>query len=154
MFKTLLAERFKLQFHRERMLMPVYNVIGQNGLKIQESTAGPGVLPSFPVQVSPPPRVITVPARNVAMWGVATMLQRVLADKPVVDKTGFSGRYNFDLQWSPDAPKSGGAANSGTSPGNKPDIFTALQQLGLELVPAQGVVGAIVVDYAEQPGKN
>ena len=66
----------------------------------------------------------------------ASVVQRGLVNKPVIDKTGLSGRYNFDLQWSPD-----GAAN----------LFTALQQLGLALVPAQGLVDIVVVDNAEQP---
>jgi uncharacterized protein (TIGR03435 family) len=143
MFQTLLTDRFKLQFHREQTLMPVYNlVIGQNGLKIQESTAAPNIGPSLFVQSSPPPVTSTLPARNATMAQVAGLLQRVVVRMPVIDKTGLSARYNFDLQWSPRAA------------GDKPDILAAIQQLGLALVPAQGLVDTIVIDYAEQPSAN
>jgi uncharacterized protein (TIGR03435 family) len=87
MFQTLLTERFKLQFHREQTAMPLYNlVIGQNGLHIAESTAGPRVLPSLFIQNSPPPRVMTLPARNTTMAEFASVIQRGLVNKPVVDK--------------------------------------------------------------------
>jgi len=99
MFQMLLTERFKLQFHREQTLMPVYNlVIGQNGLKIQESAAGPGRGPSLFVQSSPPPQTSTLPARNATMAQFARLMQRVVVNMPVVDKTGLSVRYDFDLQ--------------------------------------------------------
>jgi uncharacterized protein (TIGR03435 family) len=143
MFQTLLADRFKLQFHREQTLMPVYNlVIGENGLKITESTAGPAAPPSLFIQDSPPPRTSTLPARNAGIMQFASLIERVVVNRPVVDKTGLSGRYNFDLQWTADAA------------GGKPDIFTALQELGLALVPAHALVDTVVVDYAEQPGEN
>jgi uncharacterized protein (TIGR03435 family) len=143
MFQTLLADRFKLQFHREQKLLAVYNlVVEPNTLKITESTAGPAALPSLFIQDSPPPRTSTLPARNASIAQFASLIERVVADRPVIDKTGLFGRYNFDLQWSPDAPS------------GKPDIFTALQQLGLALVPAETLVDTVVVDYAEQPGEN
>jgi uncharacterized protein (TIGR03435 family) len=64
MFQTLLADRFKLQFHREQKLLAVYNlVVEPNTLKITESTAGPAALPSLFIQDSPPPRTSTLPAR-------------------------------------------------------------------------------------------
>jgi uncharacterized protein (TIGR03435 family) len=76
------------------------------------------------------------------MAQVAGLLQRVVVRMPVIDKTGLSARYNFDLQWSPRAA------------GDKPDILAAIQQLGLALVPAQGLVDTIVIDYADQPSAN
>jgi uncharacterized protein (TIGR03435 family) len=41
-----------------------------------------------------------------------------------------------------------------TTPDSKPDIFTAVQQLGLELVPAETLLDTIVVDYLERPIGN
>jgi uncharacterized protein (TIGR03435 family) len=71
----------------------------------------------------------------------AALMQRVVVNKPVIDKTGLSGRFNFDLEWTPGKP----------TPNSKPDIFTAIQQLGLELVPAEALLDTIVVDYLERP---
>jgi uncharacterized protein (TIGR03435 family) len=65
----------------------------------------------------------------------------------VVDKTGLTGHYDITLTWTPEERL--GADDAG------PSIFTALeQQLGLKLVPAEGPVDTIVVDYVEEPLPN
>jgi uncharacterized protein (TIGR03435 family) len=67
----------------------------------------------------------------------------------VIDKTGLAGRYDFELQWTPDdtpadSPLAGG-----------PSIFTAVEeQLGLKLESARAPVDVLVVDSAEQPSPN
>jgi uncharacterized protein (TIGR03435 family) len=143
--QALLADRFKLQFHREQNYSPVYNlVVGQAELKIKQSTAGPTAPPSLFVNVSPPPSVATLPARNATMAEFAALLQRVAVNRPVIDKTGLFGKFNFDLQWNPGKPTTD----------SKPDIFIAIQQLGLELIPAEALVETIVVDYIERPTEN
>jgi uncharacterized protein (TIGR03435 family) len=140
----LLADSFKLQFHRQQAYSPVYNlVVAQSGLKMTPLPAGPG-LPSLFVNISPPPSVANLPARNATMAVFAALLQRAAVNRPVMDKTGLSGKYNFDLQWTPGKP----------TPDSKPEIFTAIQQLGLELVPADALVDTIVVDYLQRPVEN
>ena len=98
MFQGLLADLFKLKFHREQKEMTVYNlVIGKNGVKMKESTSGPtagSLLIGFA-----PPRGRSLPARNATMVAFASLLQRVVVDRPVIDKTGLSGKYDFDLEW-------------------------------------------------------
>jgi uncharacterized protein (TIGR03435 family) len=143
--QALLADRFKLQFHRQQSYSPVYNlIIGQSDLKIKQSTLGATGPHAAYVNISPPPSVATLPARNATMAEFAGLLQRMVVNRPVIDKTGLSGRYNFDLEWTP------GKA----TPDSKPDIFTAVQQLGLELVPAEALLDTIVVDYVERPTGN
>jgi uncharacterized protein (TIGR03435 family) len=72
-----------------------------------------------------------------------------------VDKTGLTGRYDFDLEWTPDETQFDGrmppikAENSG-----KPDLFAAVQQLGLRLESAKGPVPVIVIDHVERPSEN
>jgi uncharacterized protein (TIGR03435 family) len=152
MFQALLADRFKLLIHREPKLSPVYNlVVGSNELKIKES-AGPGSLSSGAVTISPPPRVGMLPARNMTMAQFAALMQRMVVNKPVLDKTGLSGRYNFDLEWTPGETRA--TLPSAPASDSKPDIFTAIQQLGLALVPAQDWLDMIVVDYVEKPSEN
>lgn len=73
-------------------------------------------------------------------------------DRPVVHKTGLTGAFNGELQWTPDEDVS--AANP-TAPGPGvdagPSIFTALQeQFGLKLVPQKGPVEMLLVDHAER----
>ncbi len=143
--QALLADRFKLQFHRQQNYSPVYNlVVGQSELKIKQSAAGPAGRPSLFVNISPPPSLATLPARNATMAEFAALMQRMAVNRPVIDKTGLSGRYNFDLEWTPGKP----------TPDSKPDLFTAIQQLGLELVPAEALLDTIVVDYLERPIQN
>jgi uncharacterized protein (TIGR03435 family) len=62
--------------------------------------------------------------------------------RPVVDRTGLIGRFDFTLTWAPE----------GSNDTEAPSIFTAVQeQLGLKLVPARGPVDVLVVDSAERP---
>jgi len=76
----------------------------------------------------------------------------------VVDKTGLTGSYDIDLQWTPDQVPFGlGAPPPGGSPtapvdANRPSIFTALQeQLGLKLDSQKGPVEVLVIDHVEPP---
>jgi uncharacterized protein (TIGR03435 family) len=79
----------------------------------------------------------------------------------VVDKTGLTGTYDWDLKYAPDPglparsdfpPLPAGAA---TPVIDGPSIFTALQeQLGLKLESGKEPVEVLVVDRAEQPADN
>jgi uncharacterized protein (TIGR03435 family) len=71
-------------------------------------------------------------------------LLRLQTGRPVVDKTGLTGNYDFELQWSAgDPPPADSAA---------PSIFTAVQeQLGLKLESTKGPVDVLVIDRAERP---
>jgi uncharacterized protein (TIGR03435 family) len=67
-----------------------------------------------------------------------------------MDKTGLAGKYNLQLNWSPD--DAGPPAADSSTP---PDIFTALEeQLGLKLKPAKAEIETFVVDHAELPSEN
>jgi uncharacterized protein (TIGR03435 family) len=74
----------------------------------------------------------------------------------VVDKTGLTGRYSFNMEFTPDQMPPPGAAPPGVQlPAINPDgpsIFTALQeQLGLKLESTRGPVETLVIDSIEQP---
>jgi uncharacterized protein (TIGR03435 family) len=74
-------------------------------------------------------------------------------DRPVFDRTGLSGTFDFSLEWSP-------APNPAQPPGFTPDetgpgFTTALQeQLGLKLESTTGPVDAVVIDHIEEPTPN
>ena len=66
----------------------------------------------------------------------------------VLDRTGLTGNFDFELQWTPDDLR-GGAANP---VGDSPSIFAALrEQLGLRLEPQRGPVEFLIVDSVERP---
>lgn len=155
MFQNLLADRFRLRIHRETKQMSIYNlVISKNGAKLAESTSGKTSMMFQSAQSSPGGMLL--PARRATMEILAANLGRVVLDRPVIDKTGLTGTYDFDLEFSAEgtlfAPS--GPQPSGTELGNLPDIFTAIQHLGLKLESAKGPVETIVIDSIERPGDN
>jgi uncharacterized protein (TIGR03435 family) len=81
--------------------------------------------------------------------------------RPVLDKTGLTGKYDYRLEWAPDdnqasapgGPPSGTAAPEVEPSG--PNIFTAVQeQLGLKLESAKGPVTIYVIDHADKASGN
>ena len=157
MFQTLLADRFNLKFHHEQKQMSVYElVVGKSGPKIKESTARPDKDPSLLIEPSTP-RAAKLPARNATMAQFASLMQRVVMDRPIVDKTGLSGKYDFDLEWTLDGTQQGRGLPplpQGADADSKPDIFSAIQQLGLRLESAKALVEVLVIDHVEKPSEN
>jgi uncharacterized protein (TIGR03435 family) len=66
------------------------------------------------------------------------------------------GRYDFDLEWTPDDSQFGGQLRLGVhGDESKPSLFAAMQeQLGLRLQSTKGTVSTIVIDRAERPTEN
>jgi uncharacterized protein (TIGR03435 family) len=72
-------------------------------------------------------------------------------DRPVVDRTGLSGRFDYEVRFSVSA----GRLDSLAAAPPVPDLFRALRdQLGLKLEPVIAPVDILVVDSAEQPTAN
>jgi uncharacterized protein (TIGR03435 family) len=154
MMRTLLADRFKLEFHTERKEFAVYALtIAKGGIKFNESTKAdeqPLAATIFPAEKA------FVPARNVTMGQFASMLQRGVLDRPVVDKTNLTAKYDFDLEWAYDDTQfTGNLPAIAPENATKPDLFAALQQqLGLRLDSTKATVDVIVIDHAEKPDAN
>jgi uncharacterized protein (TIGR03435 family) len=154
MLRTLLSDRFKLNFHREPKIFPIYVLeIAKGGSKLKPSTAAPTDQPYLISTVYP--GKILMPAKNASMADFVSVLQRAILDRPVVDKTGLAGRYDFNLEWAPDESQFGGEVAPAASDAPEPGFFTAIQQeLGLRLEATRGPVEAIVIDRAEHPSAN
>jgi uncharacterized protein (TIGR03435 family) len=154
MLRNLLANRFKLTFHREQKEFSIFELeVAKNGPKLKKSTAAPDD-PAALISTVYPQRIL-LPARNASMGEFTSLLQRALLDRPVVDKTGLTGKYDFDLEWAPDNSQFGGDVGSASADAPSPPFFTAVQQqLGLRLVATRGPVDALVVDKAELPSAN
>jgi uncharacterized protein (TIGR03435 family) len=155
MLRRLLADRFKLTFHREQKELSVYMLtVAKNGSKLRESTLSPDTPPEGPPPLvfTVSPEVVTLPGRNAAMAELASVLQRAALAYPVLDRTGLAARYDFDLEFTPDETLFGGMLGKGPDDSTKPGLFAALQQqLGLRLEPAKGLVAVLVIDHAERP---
>jgi uncharacterized protein (TIGR03435 family) len=67
--------------------------------------------------------------------------------RPVIDRTGLTGRFDVDLQWNPGTSTDGGD--------DRPSIFTAVQdELGLKLESTRAVLDVLVVEHLERPKEN
>lgn len=155
MLRKLLADRFRLTFHREQKVFSIYALeIAKDGPKLKKTTRGI----NDPSSVGPGivyPQKIVMPARNATMNDFAWLLQRAVLDRPVVDMTGLTGRYDFSLEWAPDETQFGGELPASSSEAQSPPLFEALQQqLGLKLEARKGPVSAIVIDSIERPSPN
>ena len=68
--------------------------------------------------------------------------------QPVIDRTGLTGQFNFDLEF---APFDSTSATESTAP----SLFTALQeQLGLKLENTKATLEGVVIDHSERPSEN
>lgn len=158
MLRKLLADRFQLRFHREKKELHVYALtVAKGGAKLKESTVSPDASPEGP----PPlifvvsPQSVRLPGRNATMADLASVLQRAALDNPVLDRTGLSARYDFDLEFAPDETVFGGALGKGPEDSTRPGLFAAIQQqLGIRLEATRGAVDAIVIDRVERPSAN
>ncbi len=108
MVKALLADRFQLKVHQETRELPVYALIpAKGGIKLQPAKdngrpRGTGGI-AFMVRG-------WIQGNNVGMPSLVSVLSREMADRPVVDKTGFSDGFDFRLTWTPDADARRGLA--------------------------------------------
>ena len=153
--QSLMADRFHLSVHRETKEQPVYAlVVSKNGSKLQ-TAKGQG-----PDQMRMGRSEITGQAVELQM--LVLSLANVLG-RPVIDKTGLTGKFDFKLEWTPDpnqafgnfGPLPAGVAPPPPSDSNGPSIFTAVQeQLGLRLESEKGPAEMIVIDSVERPSEN
>lgn len=152
LLQEMLTDRFQLKFHLEKRQLSVYAITVPAGKqhKLTKSIAQ-GALPSLLY-----PRAGMLPARNATMVELAQSMQTAVLDRPVVDKTGIEGRYDFTLDWMPDETQFASFGARQPLPDNgKPNIFQAFQeQLGLKLEAVQAPADVLVIDKAEHPSEN
>ena len=151
MLQKLLADRFQLAFHRDQRELPAFVIVLGSGTPKLTPTQAPG---SLPVAGIGPGLFYGV---NATTTDFATTLQGAAMDRPVVDQTGLTGRWDFRLEWTPDPSQFGGRALPvGPSDANRPPaLFTAIQeQLGLKLESKRASVDVLVIDRVEKPSDN
>ena len=170
MLQAMLADRFQLKAHLESKQFPVYDlVLAKGGPKIKENDTNPDAPKDregkpFAGSFMMMRGIGKVTAQAFTMANLANFLSQPPAGvgRPVVDKTGLTGKYSFALNWSPPPGlPPGGIPGLPSPPPPPPDseggpsIFTALQeQLGLRLQPATADLPIIIVDHIERPSDN
>ncbi len=148
MIQSLLADRFKLELHRESKTGPVYKlVVAKDGPKLDESQDPEG---KYNVSRSPNGFVF----RNADMTGASVFLSS-LVDRPIVDRTGLAVRYNFVVK-PEDIPSDKSAVAAGTSPETPSSAALAesLKRLGLQLIPDRAAVEYLVIDRVQPLSEN
>jgi uncharacterized protein (TIGR03435 family) len=143
MLQALLADRFKLNLHRETKELPVYSLtVARNGPKFKKSETASGITTNSS-------RTEWHVVAKVSMERFAEFLTSE-AGRLVLDKTGLPGSYEVTLDWAPDG------APTGTDGVALPSLFTALQeQLGLKLVSTKAPVETLVIDHVDRtPAEN
>src|SRR5215831_2965783 len=146
--QALLTQRFNLEVHRETRELPEYSLeVAKNGPKLsQDNTSGLSTNARRGIQRD----CGQMTGTNTTMGNLSLMLARQL-DRPVVDRTGLTGNYNFHFSWTPDTGPCSGSPESS----NAPSIFTALQEtLGLRLESIKGPIDSLIIDHADRPSEN
>jgi len=189
MMQSLLADRFKLAVHFETKEGPVFDLIvvkpGRMGPKLRLHSQGPPCpdtfvrmnAPTNPGEVFPPScgtaamsrgkekgsqligsRDTTMPSLADALYGYGSMAGEV--DRPIVDKTGLGGRFDFSLEYTPGennqlrgpgppSPDAAPPSSEGT-----PFLSAMREQLGLKLVSSKGPIRILIIDHVEKPSEN
>jgi uncharacterized protein (TIGR03435 family) len=171
MVRSLLEDRFKLAMHYEMRQKSFYNLViakaGKLGPQLRPygneepcptgPPSSPTVAGGFPAGCGSPqfmnsnqPGLVRSGSRNVSLEQI-TAWMRVLGglDRPVFDRTGLSGTFDFVLEWDKSASTNPQSESTG------PTFVEALQdQLGLKLESDAGLVKTFVVDHIEQPTPN
>jgi uncharacterized protein (TIGR03435 family) len=152
LLRKLLASRFQLTFHKEQRVLPVYTLsVAKGGAKISKNdpkNETTGIVFRAPGSVL---------LNNVTMGDFCRMLQNAALDRPVVDQTGLTGKYDFSLVWTPDQlqapiPNTNALAPTDNAP---PGLYAATQeQLGLKIEAARLPIDVLVVDKLEKPSDN
>jgi bla regulator protein blaR1 len=168
MMQAALADHTKLVVHTETRVLPTYAlVVAEGGSKLQPSPAGHVNIDEGPVvEFGSRPvnmmsvkindhmdsaHVIELKARGMSLNDLAEDLARQLG-QPVINKTGLTGLYAFQLHWTKDAAQPG---STDSASADSPSLLTAVQeQLGLKLEPQKGPTEVVVIDHVEKPTEN
>jgi len=153
MLQKLLADRFQLTFHREQRTLPAYALtIAKGGSKLKTAEEGGGQGASC--EHMGVCNFRKEPLSHFVMW-----LANVVLDRPVVDKTGIAGTFDFSLKWTPDESQFSALGLRAPAPADNSDaptpLFEAIQeQLGLKLEPEKIPAEVLVIDHIERPSGN
>jgi uncharacterized protein (TIGR03435 family) len=176
MLQTLLADRFKLGLHRETRELPVFALTATKGGPKLAAPKGGACNETMPPPdaarqqpIAPPcgPGIfkagtgLTMQGINLTMAKFTGFLGRTIG-REVIDRTGFTGKFDLHLEFAFDDaiaglphPSRAGDADQSADPLLRASITIALRdQLGLRLEATKGPVEVLVIDHVERPTEN
>jgi bla regulator protein blaR1 len=182
MVQSLLADRFKLAVHSEVRRVPAFALTltkpGKTGPNLRPHAEGPSCdvpIPSsargdpasgsevFPLECNvyglsgQSDHTVLAGSRNTTMELIAASLSSLPdgLDRPVVDRTGLTGKYDFTLEWTPE-PNGSAAHADGVLPSPQGTTFleAVKEQLGLKLESTKAPLNVLVIDHVERPFEN
>ena len=169
MVQALLADRFGVVAHKETRELPIYAIVqarsdARPGPQLRRSEIDCAAIAAAAARGGPPPAAPNglscgtrtspgrLSGRGVTLADLARNLSN-FAGRTTVDKSGLTGAFDLDLEWTPDQPPPEGLpASVPKAPENGASLFAALQeQLGLKLDSQRGPVEVLVIDSAQRP---
>jgi uncharacterized protein (TIGR03435 family) len=159
MLQTLLAERFKLVFHRDTKLLPTWALVTTpDGPRIKPAAEGSDALRGFTGDA------MAGVVGDGSLSSLAYYLSKFVRD-PVVDLTGLKGAFTIDLKWpAPQAPDMSPSVSptgqpaadasppvgDSSAPTTAPQLFKALEKIGLKLERRRLATEFLRIEYAEK----
>jgi uncharacterized protein (TIGR03435 family) len=146
-----------MKFHMEQRELSAYVItIAKGGPKLQPTASGP----TDSGRINPGYGNATI--QNMTVANFAKWFQTDVLDRPVIDRTGLTGYYDFTLKWTPDETQFPRMRQNGAAMPVFPDGISqepalneaAEQQLGLKIERVKTMVPVMVIDHAEKPGPN
>jgi uncharacterized protein (TIGR03435 family) len=152
----LLATRFGMKFHMEQRELSAYVItVAKGGPKLLPTASGPN--DSGQIRADYGDATI----HNMTVANFAKWFQTDVLDRPVIDRTGLTGFYDFSLKWTPDETQFPRMRQNGAQVSLPDDMpaepalrEAAEQQLGLKIESMKTMVPVMVIDHAEKPGAN
>lgn len=156
MVKKLLADRFKLTFHKDKREMPAYVLTAARGGAKLKPTELSGPLPGM--RFGRGVGGLDMNIANGTLADLSEFLQSQVLDRPVVNQTGIEGRYDMLVTFTPDDSEFNGhppqlPRTEGVE--TAPALFDAIQKtLGLRLDAQKAAVEVIAIDHVEKYSVN
>src|SRR5262249_6967850 len=179
MMQSLLAERFKVAVHFETRVFPAFAMT-----LVKPDKPGPKLRPhseGIPCEATPatndplrptgsvfPPVcdvfMMTIQGGSNAKGGSRNTTLALMAgalpgmgrlDRPIVDQTGLTGRYDFTVEFAPEPPRVQDPTITPAAEPQGPSFIAALrEQLGLRLESTRAPFPFLVIDRVERPTGN
>lgn len=157
MLQAMLADRFQLKLHHETRQTPAYVMTLAKGT-LKNATRGDAsqTVGSTPggIAYAIGPDWVLLRGRNATMGELSLPIGAML-ERPVIDKTGLSGVYDFNVRWQSPDPEATLPAGGGCGPNCQSLVIGALTGgLGLKLRATTAPMDVPVLDQIEKPSAN
>jgi uncharacterized protein (TIGR03435 family) len=149
MLRTLLIERFKMVSHTETkdgvqgyVLTVMKDGPKMEAVKEEKASDDATIADGWVAAHVPSQNVIEVEGRRAGMLQLTESLQRLLSTS-VLDQTGLTGKYNFQVEF-----------EKGDGPSDYTAVVAAVKRLGLKLDKYKGPVEFLVIDHLDKLAEN